>query len=58
MPAELLESMLTLEFYAGLTTGALAADVVKHMAESRARDVADATGADTGDLTDTESELR
>lgn len=48
MVAELVESMVTLEFYAGLTTGALAADVVKKLAQQRAQSVADSLG-DTDD---------
>lgn len=38
--------MVTLEFYAGLATGALVADVVKDIAESRVRGVSGTADVD------------
>ena len=58
MAAELIDSVMTLEFYAGLATGALAADVAKHIAKSRVRDVADVTGAEVDDRDDGSFEHR
>lgn len=46
MTAELIDSMVTLEFYAGLATGALVADVVKDIAESRVRGVSGTADVD------------